>query len=457
MARVRTRDAALGRLLAAAPGAIYALDDQRRIVYCNPACGDLLGVDPDTLIGQRCEYRTSGQGSGPPDMAASLSPPPDVFAGRRVTAEMELLHAQGHLIAREVTFEPLGTDALNCVGVLGIVGDLAVADRSQAEAAELHRRLWKLRRSLAHNCEVDELIGVSPVIQRVRSQIDLAAHGRLRVVVFGPNGSGREHVARLLHRRAMPERFVSMVPLCCPLQDAELLQTTITSLVRQVSEANADANEEQLAAGAPTLLLLEVDQLSDEAQAELAGFLALPDFELYAIATSGLSLIELARQGRFRTDLAYALSTLTIELPPLAQRREDIPLLAQYFLEKFNAAGDRQLSGFAPEAVDELVGYHWPENVEELAELVESACKAAEGPVVERRDLPRPIQWARTADAHPKRPDEPIELDAFLAEIERELILRALRRCRGNKTKAAQLLGINRARFHRRLEHFRIK
>ncbi len=104
---------------------------------------------------------------------------------------------------------------------------------STTEAAELHRCLLKLRRAVAGDPWVDELIGVSPAIQRVRAQIELASQGRTRVLVHGPSGSGREHVARLLHRRASPDSFGQLVPLCCPLLDAELLQTTITALVRQ--------------------------------------------------------------------------------------------------------------------------------------------------------------------------------------------------------------------------------
>ena len=115
-----------------------------------------------------------------------------------------------------------------------------------------------------------------------------------------------------------------------------------------------------------------------------------------------------------------------------------------------------QLTGFSSEALDELAGYSWPDNVDELSELVESACRRAKGPVVETRDLPDQIRWAAHADAHPSQPDEPVELDELLASIEKELISRALRRCKGNKTQAARLLGLNRARFHRRVEYFGI-
>jgi DNA-binding NtrC family response regulator len=202
------------------------------------------------------------------------------------------------------------------------------------------------------------------------------------------------------------------------------------------------------------LLLLEVDQLPLDAQAELAGFLALPGFELYTIATSQDSLFELASHERFRADLAHALSTLTIEIPPLSARPQDIPLLCQCLVERFNAQGGRQLSGFTSEALDELAAYPWPENVDELADVVNLACEASDGPFVDAGQLPEKIRWSQKAVAHPRREEQPIVLAQLLEEIERELMVRALKRAKGNKTKAAKLLGVTRARFLRRLEHF---
>ena len=186
----------------------------------------------------------------------------------------------------------------------------------------------------------------------------------------------------------------------------------------------------------------------------MAGFLTLPGFELHTVATAETPLLDLAEQGRFRADLAHALSTLVIDMPPLAARSEDIPLLCQFFVEKFNKQGERQFSGFAPPAIDELCGYGWPDNIDELGEVVDAACRRADGPFVEQGDLPEQIRWACIAEAHPRRPDEPIVLDAFLEQIEKELIGRALKRAKGNKTKTAELLGMTRARLHRRLDHF---
>lgn len=454
MAGGRAQSAAVGRLLAAAPGAVYAMNERREIVFHNAACSELLGLEAGQLVGQRCDYRASGTPVTSADVAASLCPPAEVFSGAAVATDMQLLRTTGQLLRRRVTFQPLGCGSADPGGVVAFVGEVATGGQSPSEAAELHERLWALRRTVLADCPVDELVGTSSAIQRVRDQIELASRGPGRVLVCGPTGSGREHVARLVHGRLSPDSFKQLVPLCCPLLDAELLQGTITTLVRQIGLA--DTEDRSSPRPGPTLLLLDVDQLGEEAQAELAGFFSLPDFELYSVATSERSLLTLAEQGAFRTDLAYSLSTLTIALPPLAKRPEDIPLLCQHFLEAFNAEGGRQLSGFSSEALDELAGYGWPDNVDQLSELVELACRQAEGPVVEVEDLPEQIHGAVSADAHPPREDEPIDLDDFLAGIEKELIVRALKRGKGNKTRAARLLGVNRARLHRRLEYFGI-
>jgi DNA-binding NtrC family response regulator len=202
---------------------------------------------------------------------------------------------------------------------------------------------------------------------------------------------------------------------------------------------------------------LEVDQLPPDAQMTLSGILNIGELGVRTVATARRSLTDLAAQGKFRDDLAFALSTLEIRVPPLADRLADLPLLAQFFLERCNAEGGKQLSGFTAEALDQLAAYPWPENVDELADVVQASCEAAAGPLVQPGDLPEKIRAAAGADSHPFRSDDTIVMPLFLAEIEKELLQRALRRARGNKAKAARLVGLTRARFLRRLQHFGIE
>jgi len=140
-----------------------------------------------------------------------------------------------------------------------------------------------------------------------------------------------------------------------------------------------------------------------------------------------------------------------IQLPPLAERRGDIPLLAQWFVEEANARSGKQVAGLSAEALDRLDAYGWPGNVDELGRVIDEAHRAAEGVEIAVRDLPQPIHLAHAAAAHPRRAEETIVLEQFLARIERELLVRALQRAKGNKTKAARLLGMTRPKLYRRL------
>jgi DNA-binding NtrC family response regulator len=149
--------------------------------------------------------------------------------------------------------------------------------------------------------------------------------------------------------------------------------------------------------------------------------------------------------------LAAALSTIVIELPPLAGRRGDILLLAQALVEENNAQGGKQVGGLSAEALDRLDAYAWPGNLDELARAMAEAHQRAGGPEIAVADLPERLHLAASAAAHPRRKEETIVLDEFLGRMERELIRRALARAKGNKAKAARLLGLTRPRLYRRM------
>jgi len=431
------------------------LNARRRIIYCNAACAEWTGVDAAQLIGLRCDYHSTTEVADGQALAASLCPPPEVFAGRRAGATVGCPGARGKFGWRRAEFLPLGHDTEDCVGIVAFVStadvhevDLPEPEGDEPTAAELHQLISAFRQRQRDRHHIDRLIGNSPAAKRVRAQVELALHGRSRVLVVGPRGSGREHVARTIHYAKQDESPAPLVPLSGSLLDAELLRTTITAFVRRCAELETERP------GA--LLLLEADQLSGEAQVELAGLVNVPELDLHMIATARRPLLDLARDGRFRQDLAFALSTLVIELPALADRLQDVPLLAQVFVEEANAAGKRQLSGFTAEALDQLVGYPWPGNVDELADMVQQAHASAEGPSITAANLPRRIGLAAAATAHPASEEKTIVLSDFLAEIETELIRRSLARAKGNKTKAAKLLGMTRARLHRRLVQLRL-
>ena len=271
----------------------------------------------------------------------------------------------------------------------------------------------------------------------------MAARSETSVLVVGPSGSGRRHIARAIHYHADPNTTGRLVPLDGELLEAELLELTITALIGSKDEIDPHDTT--------TLVLSGTDQIDAAAQNMLAAILhdSRPGFRV--IATTQRPLSELAAAGDYREDLACALSTLIVQIPPLKERIEDIPLLAQAFLERINAEDGKQCSGFSPEALDQLIAHPWPGELDELAATVAQAHRAAAGPSVSAAELPRRLHLAASAAARQPKVEETIVLEEFLGEIERELIQRALAQAKGNKTRAAQLLGLTRPRLYRRL------
>jgi DNA-binding NtrC family response regulator len=300
---------------------------------------------------------------------------------------------------------------------------------------------------MANEYRVDRLIGDNPAIRRARRQVELAANTRAGVLIVGPPGGGRQHVAKTIHYAGNitttdNKTRGSLVPLACSVLDPDLIRSTVAALS---GPSLGDASQKS------TLLLNEADELPAEAQAELAKIISQQSFRPRIIATSRRPLDELVDEGTFRADLASLLGTIVIDLPPLAKRREDIPLLVQMFVEKENAKGEKQIGGLKTDTLDMLDDYDWPGNVDELALVITEAHQAAESTTITATDLPKKIHLAADAAAHPRRPQETIVLDDFLAQIERELLERAMKVAKGNKAKAARMLGLTRPRLYRRL------
>jgi len=451
MARLRSALAQLARLLDAVASPIYVLDDEQRIVFCNRACLAWVGRADEELLGCRCTYQTAGDAGSIEAVAAGLCPPPTALAGGETMGIVACPAAEGRLSRRRAQFLPLRGEEDGLVGLVVLVtsGDLSEAEACAVpagddEAARLHEQVRSFRHQMAGRYRIDRLVGDSPAMRQARAQVELAAGSRASVLVVGPPGSGRQHTATAIHYAAGTERCGPLVPLACSVLGSELIRSALSALATRHAVAEG--------VGPGTLLLSDADQLPMEVQFELTRMLSSGrPFPLRIIATARQRLDELARSGQFREDLAALLSTLVIELPPLAQRRTDLPLLVQLLVEECNAKGGKQIAGLTPEAMDCLTAYGWPGNVDELIGVVREAHARAERTEITLGDLPQQLHLAAAAAAHPRRAEETIVLDEFLARIEQHLLQRALARAKGNKTKAAKLLGMTRPRLYRRL------
>ena len=430
------------------PQPVYALDEQRRIVACNCACAEWLGLTAVQLIGQRCDFAANEAASTEQAAAAALCPPPAVFLGSPASGQVVWKNASGEIVRRPAMFVPLRTEEPAAVfAVLGAVEveeGIESAEPENAQSADLHLRLQQLARRMRSRYRLDRLVGNSSAIRRVREQVAVAIASNVKVLIVGPKGSGREHIARTIIQADQPDLERSILPVDCETLDLDLLKASISSLPR------GDKSRQKTIES--TLLLLNVDRLAPELQSELMAILRDPAFAGRVLATANRPLLELAAGGAFVRDLAFELSTIVVELPALRDRREDIPLLAQRMVEEHNADGGRQLAGFSPAALDRLASLPWVGNVEELSAVVREACQAVSSVWIGESDLPARVRAIVAAGLHPRREPETIDLDAFLLEVEKELMERAMRQAKGNKAHAARLLGVSRNRLLRRLE-----
>jgi len=450
MSRLRGSIQELSKLLSSSAAPVYAIDHERRIVYCNAACAAWTGVAAEELIGQQCQYHWPADSPQAQRAAAGLCPPPEVFAGARRSAAVHRATDDGALVRRMGNFLALG-DEIEGNGVLAVLDleDLpssgAVAPLSNApdaQAEELHAAVAAFRARLAGCYSLDRMIGSGPSATLAREQALVAAACQANVVIWGPPGSGRQHLAKAIHYRRSADSGRALVSLFCSALPAELLRSTLQAMIAKASQRQGPLD---------TLLLGDVDQMPLEVQAELAAALSTRKIALPIIATASVPLESLEGLGEFRHDLACQLSTIIIRLDPLSDRLADLPILAQTFLEEVNAEGDKQVGGFTAAALDLLVAYPWPGNVEELVTIVREAHDNAASHEIEPAELPKRIHLAADAARYPRKREETIELEDFLARVEKELIERAMKRAGGNKSKAAKLLGLTRPRLYRRL------
>ena len=446
----------LAKLLAAATMPIYLLDETRHLRYANQAFYDWIGDPGEKLLGSRCDYHSQPKSTEMLGSVAGLCPPPEVFRGERKRAIVGWTRSGKQLVRRWAEFLPLGEDPSDCPAVLAVLEITDISETHSVEPAgrveapqELHELVRHFYQEIQQQFALQQLIGSSSVIRKVRQQIELAASTLANVMIIGPPGSGREHVARTIAYGKTTGEPGPLLPIDCSVVDHEILEATLEAFRRRIGDFPKELPV--------TLLLLDLQDLPLDAQSVLEQRVCRENFPVRVLATARPPSLEGRREEGFHHGLRQWLTTLVIELVPLHQRLEDLPALAQLYLEELNAQGESQRSGFSDEVLDRLASYSWPNNVDELFAVVKQAHGASEDPLIQLHDLPPQLHWAAQVAARPPREKTTIDLDQFLAEIEEELIHRAVADSQGNKAQAARSLGISRARLHRRLQQLGVR
>jgi transcriptional regulator with PAS, ATPase and Fis domain len=300
-------------------------------------------------------------------------------------------------------------------------------------------------------------------MQELFHLLETVASANSTILVTGETGTGNEVVARAIHHNS-PRKAHRFVALNCSAIPESLLEAELFGHVRGAFTGAVGARQgrfEQAHKG--TLFLDEVGTMSTALQMKLLRALQEREFErvgdnqtikvdVRVIAATNSNLAGMVADGSFREDLFYRLNVIPIQLPPLRDRREDIPMLARHFLDKFAAGAQMQVSQGAMRV---LMAFPWPGNVRQLENAIERAVTLSSGrKEIDLADLPPEIQAVPSATAAPfvEFPDEGLDLPAYLSSIEKDLITRSLERTRGNRNKAAELLRIKRTTLVEKLK-----
>ncbi len=302
------------------------------------------------------------------------------------------------------------------------------------------------------------LLGVSPKMQRVYRLIEKVSQHNYPVLILGESGTGKELVARSIYFSG-PRQNRQFVPVDCSALVPTLIESELFGYVKGAFTGAMHAKTGLMeAAGNGTLFLDEIGDMPVDLQAKLLR--ALQEREIKpvgsterisistrVIAATNRDLDSAVRQGQFRQDLYFRLNVVQIKLPPLRERKSDIPLLVNSFLEKFSEPNGR-IRTISDDAMARLIAYDWPGNVRELENAIERAVALGSGPILHVGDLPSNLHYG----AHDRLPqtDEVLPLE----ELERRAILRALRESSGDKLAAARLLGIGKTTLYRKLKQY---
>jgi len=383
---------------------------------------------------------------------------PDVFESGTRQAIVPLLHEN----------RPFGALVIPCPGecrcnmmeidAVGMI--LSQASGIIKRAVRQEEEIRDMRRRVDHSAEFSGIVGRDPKMQVIYKLIEDIAPTDATVLIQGESGTGKELVARAIHQLS-PRKDKPFVVINCSAYPATLLESELfghekgafTGAIRKKI-----GRFEQAHGG--TVFLDEIGEISPSAQIKLLRVLQSQRFErlggeqtlavdVRILAATNRDLLQEVKRGHFREDLYYRLNVIPIQLPPLRERGNDVPLLARHFLRCFAEEQGKEIAAFSPEAMRVMLDYSWPGNVRELENSVEHATVLAKGGRIEASDLPSVIRTAATLTQGGRQ-------FGTMVEHERKLLQQVLEECGWNKKMAASRLGISRNTLYVKLKKYQI-
>jgi len=337
--------------------------------------------------------------------------------------------------------------------------ELLLTLRKALETRYLKKEVIRLRKEVESRYQFHQIIGKSPSMQKIYDLIERISDTSINVLITGESGTGKELVAKAIHYNGVRKEGPFIAVNCAAIPETLLESELFGYKKGAFTDAKSDKKGLLFEAHEGTLFLDEVTEMPLPLQAKLLRVIEtrevrpLGDTRSYpidvrVISTSNRDIESLIQQGRFREDLYYRLKVIDIEMPPLRERKEDIPLLIQTFIERFNTELKKDISGVSEEAMKILLNYSWPGNVRELENVIQRAVTLSHSGKILPEDLPKALLQKTDERLFEKAIEEKYTLD----QLEKEYIRRVLLETGGNKSKAAEILGLDRKTLYRKLQ-----
>lgn len=337
--------------------------------------------------------------------------------------------------------------------------EFILAVRKALENRQLKKEVLRLKREVESRYQFHQLIGKSPSMTRIYDLIERISGPGGHILITGESGTGKELVAKAIHYNGVRKDGPFIAVNCAAIPETLLESELFGYKKGAFTDAKADKKGLIFEAHEGSLFLDEVTEMSTQLQAKLLraieektvrplGETRSYPVDVRIISTSNRDIPSLIREGRFREDLYYRLKVIDIELPPLRERREDIPLLVNHFIDRFRKDLRKPISGITEEALKILMNYPWPGNVRELENVIQRAVTLCQQEWIHPDDLPPAMLRKKEEDLIEKGLREKYTID----QLEKEYIRRVMIEVGGNKSKAAEILGLDRKTLYRKLE-----
>jgi PAS domain S-box-containing protein len=423
---------------------VFTIDADKNITSFNKAAAKITGISQEHAIGQKCFdvfHATICQ--------ASCALEKTIKTGKEIIdLPVNILNSKGHTIPISISTAVLKDKKGKVMGGVETFRDLS--------------SLEELRKALSKQYTFEDIISKDHEIQKIFDVLPDIAESDSTVLIQGPSGSGKELFARALHNLSHRRKKPYIIVNCGALPDT-LLESELFGYVKGAfTDAKKDKPGRFALAEGGTLFLDEVAELSTALQVKLLRVLQQKEYEplgathsrkanVRIIAATNKNLLQLLAQGTFREDLYYRLNVVKIELPPLSEHREDIPLLVDHFIHQFNVKKGKKITGIADQTLSMLMQHEFPGNVRELENLIEHAFVLCHASQIEAAHLPKEFveKFKESTLSTTKSSDR-------LKEAEAKAVLDVLRKHAGNRSKAAEELGISKTTLWRKMKKLHI-